>query len=293
MREEDVFTIINRQNGNLAFKLFTFTGSSHFDHLQRYNFYSLIWVKQGSGLLIADFSEYLFQKKSLFSFAPYQPFMFSAGKSISGTAIQFHSDFFCIHRNPGETNCDTVLFNNIYQQPFISIDSENEEKLNNLLVQLTAELHNQENENYELIVPLLKIVLVTASRIKLQEPGNTPVFTGTETPFILKKLKAAIEENYMTMHSAGGYADLLNISPNALAKIVKTHFNKPLTVLITGRIIIEAKRALYMTSKPIKEIARNLGYADEFHFSRVFKNNTDISPQLYRDTVGFGKAEQA
>jgi transcriptional regulator GlxA family with amidase domain len=46
-----------------------------------------------------------------------------------------------------------------------------------------------------------------------------------------------------------------------------------------------------MTSKPIKEIAWNLGYADEFHFSRLFKNNTDISPQIYRDTVGFGKAE--
>lgn len=46
-----------------------------------------------------------------------------------------------------------------------------------------------------------------------------------------------------------------------------------------------------MTSKPIKEIARLLGYNDEFYFSRLFKVNTDISPQMYRDTVGFGKAE--
>ena len=42
-----------------------------------------------------------------------------------------------------------------------------------------------------------------------------------------------------------------------------------------------------MTSKPIKEIAWNLGYTDEFYFSRLFKTNTDISPQMYRDTVGF------
>ena len=97
--------------------------------------------------------------------------------------------------------------------------------------------------------------------------------------------------NFKTKHAAGEYASLLNISANALAKIVKAHFNKTLTDLITERIIIEAKRQLYMTSKPVKEIAWLLGYSDEFYFSRVFKNYTDISPQQYRDTVGFAKAE--
>ncbi len=57
---------------------------------------------------------------------------------------------------------------------------------------------------------------------------------------------------------------LLNISSNALAKLVKVHFNKTLTELITERIIVEAKRELYMTSKPIKEVAWNLGCTDEF-----------------------------
>ena len=61
--------------------------------------------------------------------------------------------------------------------------------------------------------------------------------------------------------------------------------------LITERIIIEAKRELYMTHKPVKEIAWHLGYSDEFYFSRVFKNYATVSPQVYRDTVGFGKAE--
>ena len=46
-----------------------------------------------------------------------------------------------------------------------------------------------------------------------------------------------------------------------------------------------------MTSKTIKEIAWQLGYADEHYFSRFFKTNTDTSPQSYRDTVGFGKIE--
>jgi len=35
----------------------------------------------------------------------------------------------------------------------------------------------------------------------------------------------------------------------------------------------------------------SVGYNDEYYFSRFFKKNTDISPQVYRETVGFGKAE--
>ncbi|MEX0662390.1 MAG: helix-turn-helix domain-containing protein [Balneolaceae bacterium] len=83
---------------------------------------------------------------------------------------------------------------------------------------------------------------------------------------------------------------MLTISAKALATITKKHFNKTLTELISERIIIEAKRELYLTNKPIKEIAFELGYEDEYYFSRFFKKNADVSPQFYRETVGFGKA---
>jgi AraC family transcriptional regulator, transcriptional activator of pobA len=83
----------------------------------------------------------------------------------------------------------------------------------------------------------------------------------------------------------------LNISPKSLAKITKTHFNKTLTDLIAERIVIEAKRELYLTNKSVKEIAYGLGYEDEHYFSRFFKKNADVSPQLYRETVGFAHAE--
>jgi AraC-like DNA-binding protein len=89
----------------------------------------------------------------------------------------------------------------------------------------------------------------------------------------------------------GEYSSLLNISSKALAKITRSHFNKTLTHLISERIVIEAKRELYLTSKTVKEIAWQLGFDDEYYFSRFFRNNADVSPQLFRDTVGFARAE--
>jgi AraC-like DNA-binding protein len=73
--------------------------------------------------------------------------------------------------------------------------------------------------------------------------------------------------------------------------MTKSYFNKTLSALINERIIIEAKRELYLSDKTVKEIAYELGYDDEYYFSRFFKVNADVSPQLYRDTVGFAKSK--
>jgi YesN/AraC family two-component response regulator len=217
--------------------------------------------------------------------------MFSSEAKLEGIAVQFHSDFYCIHRNPKETNCDTTLFNNIFEPPFFPLDEAAQTAFQQILEQIKRELNTSGPSHSELLVPYLKILLVTATRLKtnIQKTDNQSVTS--KKPVLLTKLKTEIEQHFREKHSASDYAEMLHITPNALAKLVKTHFQKTPTELITERLIIEAKRELYMTSKPVKEIAWHLGYADEFYFSRVFKNYADVSPQGYRETVGFGKAE--
>lgn len=43
-----------------------------------------------------------------------------------------------------------------------------------------------------------------------------------------------------------------------------------------------AKDSLRNSEKPIRIIARDLGYEDEFYFSRIFKTYEGVSPQTYR-----------
>lgn len=291
MTTQNVFTLINSQNGNLAFKLFYFDDNSHYDHLQRNNYYSLIWVTKGSGKVKADFAEYTFEENSLLAFSPYQPFMLCVKENIQGIAIHFHPDFYCIHMHQKEVSCNGVLFNNIYQPPFTVVDEKATETFHMVIDQINTEMQNAALAQYELLVSYLKIFLITASRLKKEQQAETESNPELKEPFILQNLKDAIEENFKTKHSAGNYAELLNISSKALAKISKTHFNKTVTDLISERIVIEAKRELFLTNKTIKEIAYELGYDDEHYFSRFFKTNADVSPQLYRETVGFGRAE--
>lgn len=48
-------TIVNPQSGNLAFRVFGFDDNSHFNHIQRLSYYSVILILNGAGHLKADF----------------------------------------------------------------------------------------------------------------------------------------------------------------------------------------------------------------------------------------------
>ncbi|OKS88048.1 helix-turn-helix domain-containing protein [Mucilaginibacter polytrichastri] len=289
MTAQTAFTLINPQTKALAFKIFAFEDDSYFNQQKNYNYYSMILVIKGKGRLKADFSEYEFKENSLMTFSIYQPYMIKAEGEFNGLLINFHPDFFCIHKHHNEVACNGVLFNNIYESPQVQLKETEMELLTTLVNQLKAEMQNTAVAQYELMIAYLKIFLINASRIKI----GTQLLKASSTekePFILKTLKDAIEEHYKSKHSASDYADLLNISAKALNRISKTHFNKTLSNLIAERIIIEAKRELYLTEKPVKTIAYELGFNDEFYFSRFFKSNAEISPQIYRDTVGFARA---
>ena len=290
MLSQSVYTLINQQNGNLSFKLFEFDNNSYFDHIQRNNYFTLILVTSGEGSAKVDLCDYSFQENTLFAFYPYQPFMLISNGALRGIAIQFHHDFFCIYRHHKEIANNGVLFNNVYQQPFVHVNEGCRATMFNLIQGIADELKTDSFRKDEALVSYLKLLLVMATRIKLEQQSLQDAGSAnSKQHFLIQNLKNAIEDNFRLKHSASDYADILNLTPVSLARITKNHFNKTLSDLITERIIIEAKRELYLTDKTIKEIAYELGYDDEYYFSRVFKGKTDISPQFYRDTIGFNR----
>jgi len=290
MLAQSVYTLINQQNGNLSFKVFEFDNNSYFDHIQRNNYFTLIIITSGEGLATVDFSEYPFRENTLFAFYPYQPFMLQPKGPLMGVAIQFHHDFFCIYRHHKEIAANGILFNNVYEQPFIWLQESTKIKLLNIVQEIAGELKMEKLRRDEVIVSYLKIFLVLATRIKLEQQSVQEADAISDKQrLLIQDLRNAIEENFRLKHAASDYADILHLTPTALARITKNHFNKTLSDLITDRIVIEAKRELYLTDKTVKEIAYELGYEDEYYFSRFFKGKTDVSPQLYRDTVGFNR----
>ncbi|MBC8151403.1 MAG: AraC family transcriptional regulator [Bacteroidetes bacterium] len=289
--ERTAFTLINPRTGELAFRIFPFCNDGSLAHLQRHNHYSLILITEGKGQLKANFSTYQFAGKAICCFAPYQPYLISSDGNLSGIIINFHADFFCIYRHQHEIASNGILFDNLYKPPFFGIRDEILHQFLSLIESMKQEVECNEPAQQESIILYLKLFLITAIRTS-QAALAVQASTKTKEPLVLQQLQDAIETHHCQKHAVGEYADLLQVSPKRLARLVKTYYGKTMTELIRERLVMEAKRELYLTSKSVKSIAFQLGFSDEYYFSRFFKKNTDISPQLYRESVGKAKAER-
>lgn len=77
-------------------------------------------------------------------------------------------------------------------------------------------------------------------------------------------------------------AALANISPSHFFALFKHHTGCAPIDYFTRLRMQCACRLLDSTSSSVKEIADALGYADPFHFSRVFKSVNRVAPSKYR-----------
>lgn len=285
------YSIPTRRNENLIIKLARFEEDFFSGQIQRYDCFTLIWITSGPGKIKTGFSEYEFQENSLFAFSPFQPFLFTADNSIKGIVIHFCPEYVFNHQNDKEINFKKVLYNNIHQAPFVKLDASVTAVLNMLCEKIETETQIASLAQHELLAAYLKIFLITASRLKMeQQPQLNDTGEENKEHRILQKLQDAIEENFRAKHSPCDYATMLFVTTKTLARVSKSYYNRTISDIINERIIIEAKSELYLTDKPVKRIAYELGYEDEYYFSRFFKINTKVSPQKYRETVGCARA---
>jgi AraC-like DNA-binding protein len=191
-----------------------------------------------------------------------------------------------VHQNDNKNDFAEVLYYNFEHPPLVKIDKNSAAVFNMLCEKMEAEMKNTSLAQHEILVAYLSILLINTSRLKMEQYSKEPgIEKNCNGHYMLKKLKDAIEENFRIKHTPSEYASMLYVTTKTLSKISKSYYNKTLSNIINDRIITEAKRELYLTKKAIKEIAYELGYEDEYYFSRFFKVNVHISPQKYREAV--------
>jgi AraC-like DNA-binding protein len=99
---------------------------------------------------------------------------------------------------------------------------------------------------------------------------------------ITRQFRSLLLSNFRMMKSPAAYASSLNITPVYLNEVVKDTTGYTVSHWIHQEIISEAKRTLFYTNNPVKEIAYDLGYSDPAYFIRLFKKITGISPLQFR-----------
>jgi AraC-like DNA-binding protein len=269
------------RNGDLALRAADLTGDGPLP--QRTNYFTVCWVQEGRGTFWAEAGCHRFGPQSLLFFVPYQNVCLAPEEPIRGMVLQFHANFLCIETYHHEVGCNGVLFNDPYGVPLVELDERHRQEVADLIGHIRSELGECGLAHSEVLLSYLKILLVRASRLKIEQQGGA---AGPLVPVghpAIGKLRELLEANYRTRHAPADYSRWLHMTPKALSRVVKERLGKTLGELIRERVLREARWELLHTLKPVKQIARELGYDDELYFSRLFKRATGVSPAFFRE----------
>ncbi|MFS0917181.1 helix-turn-helix domain-containing protein [Brevibacillus sp. 179-C 1.1 NHS] len=79
-------------------------------------------------------------------------------------------------------------------------------------------------------------------------------------------------------------AAMANLSPSYFGDSFKKAYGQSVMDYVTGLRMNHAKRLLRETNMRLRDIAKTVGYSDEFYFSRKFKKEVGVSPSAYERT---------
>jgi AraC family transcriptional regulator, transcriptional activator of pobA len=97
-----------------------------------------------------------------------------------------------------------------------------------------------------------------------------------------QKFIALLEHDLNHTHKVADYSQKIGITSRKLSSICQSCKGKSPKKIINEYLVSESKRLLINTSYSIKQVAMQLGFADQYQFSKYFKKHEKLAPAIYR-----------
>jgi AraC-like DNA-binding protein len=253
----------------------------------RANYFSLILTKNGSGIYSLDDNTFPFGSKTIYFTNPGHVKSYELNESKEAYIITFTEKFLI-------ENVHSEIFGEF---PFLLAEivppkkmSDNDFKRFEILYeQIFNEFQNKSKYKNRVIGNLISVLL-----LKIKEKfwlDYNPIEEGNRNSQIVKSFKQLLESEFKKIIENGQnesklqvqyFAEKLSLHPNYLNSVIKSKTGRTVNDWISNRTLSIAKSLLLSTSLSSKEIAYRLGFSESTHFSRFFKNQTQLSPNSFR-----------
>lgn len=239
----------------------------------------MIWFTSDSNRINIDAIDYVFNTHDIISLTEFHTITVS--NIVEATLIRWNRSFYCVVDHDSEVGCKGILYYGAATVPIIKLDEKHIDVLTTVFKMLSIEMESRDNLQLEMLQMMLKRLLILCTRIFKEQ--NMVSKLRTQSIDTIREYNYLVEQHFKTKHTVTEYAALLFKSPKTLSNLFKKYGETTPQQFIQNRIMLEARRSLTYTEKPISEIGFELGFSDIQAFSRFFSKQEGCSPQKFRN----------
>ncbi len=153
-------------------------------------------------------------------------------------------------------------------------------ELTGLVYNLARELEHERSGQDRALMAHAGLLSVWLDRETVEE--NLHSLEGDASRRLAAAFSAMVERDYRSGRTINDYAAHLGVTPTHLTRSCNLACGRSASALLADRIHFEARRMLDETRKPIKDVARLLGFSSAAYFTRAFQKQTGFTPSEFR-----------
>lgn len=241
--------------------------------------HELLFVCNGTGRFNIKDRRYTIKKNMLLYISPGHPYSIQLDTTSPADLLTVHFSYATVHFNEGkwdiaaETRAFSQKFARELEEPYLI-----EEQFQKLV-----DCWNQKLPGYEFMArTMLQQLIIVIMQNLNKHPKN---FANSMK---IEQIIQHMHQNIQGKITIPELSDMVQMTPAYMSRTFKE---------ITGYTIIEyfnklkvdkAKTLLIEGDKKIKEVSQELGFVDEFYFSRMFKKIEGITPSQFYSRIVHG-----
>jgi AraC family transcriptional activator of pobA len=226
-----------------------------------------------------DSKNHELKNNAVYCLFPGQVRQFTLSQETAGYQLSFSRDFLYI----ASTRTKLASWFDDYgagrEALIIDADADMQQELEDILQKMQREFDNYFLLRSEILSGLLNILMIHLSR-KL-DTGAADRTCSREVELV-RRFRLLLKEQFITKKQVADYAGELCVTPNYLNRTVKKMTGFTVSHHIQQQIILEAKRQAMQSNTSMKEIAYFLGFDNQAHFSKYFKNKCGMNFTSFR-----------
>ncbi len=236
----------------------------------RINFFAIVWFLEDGQSHYIDFEAFPVRKNSVYLIGKNQVHSIPSIKLPKAKTIAFSADFFDHIDEP------------FLRQLFLPFHNSGINIPESMLLPMSKLFDLIMLESNSMADRSLLLKYTTAMLMHLFRFSQSGFSTLANEDGRMLKLFQLLEDNFKENRSAHFYANQIGLTPKRVNEILRQKMGTTINGLLNRLLLLEAKRALSHPKFSVKEIAYNLGFADQSYFARFFKKHAGTAPEQFR-----------